>query len=300
MTTTRCAILLLSAAALLGSACDREAGPPDAYTAEITEWRSDREARLQAEGGWLSVVGLHWLEPGRNEIGSDPANDVVLGSTDVPRRLGAITLEEGKARFDALPGSGVTHRGEPFTSLELAPDTTGSPTEVRIGSLAMTLIERGGKIGLRVKDSESRARKSFRGIDSYRIDEQWRKVARFEPYDPPREIPIANVLGMVEPMRSPGAVVFEAGGSEYRLDALNEEGSDELFLIFADATSGRETYGGGRYLYAAPPEDGKTVVDFNKAYNPPCVFTEFATCPLPPMQNRLPVAIEAGEKNYRH
>jgi uncharacterized protein len=101
-------------------------------------------------------------------------------------------------------------------------------------------------------------------------------------------------------MRSPGAVVFEVGGSEYRLDALNEEGSDELFLIFADATSGRHTYGGGRYLYAAPPEGGETVVDFNKAYNPPCVFTEFATCPLPPMQNRLPVAIEAGEKNYRH
>jgi hypothetical protein len=161
------------------------------------------------------------------------------------------------------------------------------------------VIKRGEKLGLRVKDKQNPARSRFAGLDYYSVDLKWRIEAEYEAYNPVRLIPIANVLGMVDDMTSPGALVFEANGKSLRLDAVVEKGSNQLFIIFADQTSGKETYGAGRYLYANPPDAvGKVIVDFNKAENPPCAFTKFATCPLPPKQNRLPIRVEAGEKKY--
>jgi uncharacterized protein (DUF1684 family) len=161
----------------------------------------------------------------------------------------------------------------------------------------MYVIERGGRFALRVKDPESARRRSFRGLDWFPVRESYRVTARFVPYEPPKAIPIANVLGTVEPMPSPGYVVFSLNGREFHLDpVLEDPAAKELFFIFRDETAGKQTYPAGRFLYADLPKDGRVVLDFNKAYSPPCAFTSFATCPLPPRQNRLDVRIEAGEK----
>ncbi len=182
----------------------------------------------------------------------------------------------------------------------LASDADEDTTMLRRGSLLFYLIRRGDRLGVRVKDSQSEARRNFRGLDYFPIDPGWRIEARFEPYDPPKSISVPNVLGQDNAEKSPGAVVFEHGGKTYRLDPVLERGETDYFVIFGDRTNGNETYGAGRFLYVKPPVDGRTVIDFNKAYNPPCVFTEYATCPLPPPQNKLPIRIEAGEKEYGH
>jgi uncharacterized protein (DUF1684 family) len=191
--------------------------------------------------------------------------------------------------------------GKPLTGpAELRHDADeNGPTIVQMGSIRFNVIKRGERFGLRVKDANARTRTEFAGLEYYPIDSQWRVEARLDPYNPIKKIPIDDVTGMRSESDSPGALVFTLDGKEYRLDPVLEEGSDELFLIFRDDTSKDETYPAGRYLYAARPgPDGKTVIDFNKAYNPPCAFTPFATCPLPPLQNRLKTRIEAGEKRY--
>jgi len=269
------------------------------YRAEIEKWRADRVRRLTAEDGWLSVVGLSWLEEGDNSVGSAPSARVALPSGRTPARLGAIRLARGSASFTAAPGVSVTHGGKPVRTIALASDADGEPTILQHGTVSFYAIRRGDRLGIRVKDSAAPARREFQGIDGYAIDPKWRVAARFEPYNPKKSIPIPNILGNVTQEPSPGAVVFSIGGREYRLDAVEEEGEEDLFLIFGDRTNGTATYGAGRFLYAPRPgPDGKTFVDFNKAYNPPCAFTAYATCPLPPPQNRLPVAVTAGEKRY--
>ena len=182
----------------------------------------------------------------------------------------------------------------------LASDAGEAATRLRTGSVLFYVIERAGKLAVRVKDSQSEARREFHGLEYFPIDPSWRIEARFEPYDPPRPISVPNVLGHQDTEKSPGALVFERAGQTYRLDPVLERGETDYFVIFGDATNGKETYGAGRFLYVKPPVDGKTIIDFNKAYNPPCVFTDYATCPLPPAQNRMKVRVEAGEKEYGH
>lgn len=271
---------------------------PAAHRAEVEAWQAARAARLQQPDGWLSLVGLHWIEPGRHEIGSDPSNDIVLATG--PARLGTIerngkdvtlVLADG---VDATIGEGGERRAV------LASDASGKPTFVRFGSANFHVIERSGRLALRVKDANAKTRTGFVGLDYYPIDPAFRFEARYEPHEAGKTIPIANIIGTLDPMPNPGAVVFEKDGVEYRLEAV-DEGDGMLFLIFADRTSGKETYGAGRFLYAEPPAAGsdRVVVDFNRAYNPPCVFTPHATCPLAPPENRLDLAITAGEKRYR-
>lgn len=268
------------------------------YRAEIEKFRADRVRRLTSDDGWLSVVGLSWLEEGENSVGSAASGRVVLPSRAAPARVGAIRLGGGKAVFTAAPGVRVTHAGKPASVIALRADAEGDPTILEHGTLSFYLIRRGDRLGVRVKDTAAPARKAFHGIDAYAVDPKWRVDARFEPYRPVKVIPIPNVLGHVTQEPSPGAVVFTLAGREYRIDAVDEEGEQDLFLIFGDRTNGTETYGAGRFLYAPRPgAAGKTVVDFNKAYNPPCAFTAYATCPLPPPQNRLPIAVTAGEKH---
>jgi uncharacterized protein (DUF1684 family) len=183
--------------------------------------------------------------------------------------------------------------------MDLMSDAKDSPTVLASGSLRFFVIERAGNVGVRVRDVESPRKKNFLGLEYFPIDPQWAFDARFEPYEPKRHIKIVNILGMEEEMESPGAVVFTKGGQEWRLDAvLGEPDAKELFVMFADGTSGRETYGAGRFMYISFPTGGRAVVDFNKAYNPPCAFTPYATCPLPPKQNYLPIAIRAGAMTY--
>lgn len=270
-----------------------------AYISEIQKWRAERLEEINGENGWTTLVGLFWLEEGRNRFGSDPSNQIVLPRNRSSKIAGSLHLSRGVVQLEAQPGAGITNDGSPVSSLVLQSDATNKPTVLKMGSLTFFVIKRGEKFGLRVKDKQNPARVRFTGLGYFPIDTKWRVIARFEPYDPPKIVPIVNVLGMVENMTSPGALVFEINGSTYRVDPVLEKGSNQLFIIFADKTSGKETYGAGRYLYADPPApDGKVTMDFNKAHNPPCAFTKFATCPLPPRQNRLAIRVEAGEKKY--
>ena len=202
-------------------------------------------------------------------------------------------------RLEPAPRSGLVIDGRPAGPTELLPAGAEGAVVLESGALRMFVIERGGRVGLRVRDLDSRARRAFRGLDYFPIDPSWAVAARFEPYEPAHHVPIVNVLGDEVDMLSPGAIVFERDGREWRLDALLEAaGDDHLFVMFADGTSGHETYGAGRFLHV-PLRDGTALeVDFNEAYNPPCAFTGFATCPLPPPQNRLVLPVRAGELRY--
>ncbi len=270
----------------------------DAYRAEIAGWQEGREEGLRRPGGWLTLVGLHWLEEGVNDLGADPMSDVVLPA-QAPTRFGHVTLaEDGRMVLTLEPGVDATVGGEPITSVVLVPDVEGEPTTVELGSLRIYAIRRGAWSGLRVRDLESPALAAFEGIDTFPVDPKWRVEARLEPYDSPRMVDVPDVTGNAQPMASPGVLRFTLDGRELSLQVF-DEGGEELFLIFSDATSGKETYGAGRYLYAPKPDAGGTlVVDFNRAQNPPCAFTPYATCPLPPPQNKLAVAVTAGEKKF--
>jgi uncharacterized protein (DUF1684 family) len=288
--------VLLAAGVVMGAAAVALATSAE-YTHEIEQWRAQREEKLRAPDGWLTVVGLTWLHEGTSTVGSAKGSDVVLPAP-APATVGRVELARGRAVFHAAPGVAVKTKDQPVQDLELHPDKGGTPNDVlTLGSISLYLIERGGRLGLRIKDENSAARRGFAGLTWYPADEAYRVTARFVPYEPARKVPIANVLGMVEPLPSPGYAVFPLHGREVRLDpVLEEPDAKELFFIFRDATAGKETYPAGRFLYSAMPKDGQVVLDFNKAYSPPCAFTSFATCPLPPKQNRLDVRIEAGEK----
>lgn len=267
-----------------------------AYPDEIKTWREQRTERLTAPEGWLSLVGLHWLDKGTHSIGSVADNDIVLSIG--PPKLGSVTLDGAIVTLALAEGVEASIGDTAARTAPLVADSSGSPTVVRIGQTSFSLIERSGRYGLRVRDPQAKSRSGFVGIDYFEIDPAWRFEARFEAHPAGRTIDIVNVLDMLEPTKNPGVVVFEKNGKQYRLEALDDTGDGQLFLIFADRTNGKTTYGPGRFLYAPPPVDGKTVVDFNRAYNPPCAFSAYSTCPLPPPENRMDVAVQAGEKKY--
>jgi uncharacterized protein len=247
------------------------------------------------------VVGLHWLAPGPNVVGSEPSAAVVLPADRAPARVGRIVLEDGRAMFRPEPGSGVTHQGEPVVEpLAMADDIHQPPTVLELGALRFHLIRRyEDRLAVRVRDLDSPARTGFRGIEHYPVDARWSFEARFERYDPPRTSRVPTVLDLEEVYATPGAVAFDHEGTTYRLDVFLEPGVADLFVVFGDLTNRDETYGGGRYLYTKQADHrGIVKLDFNRAYNPPCVFTAHATCSLPLPQNRLPIRVEAGEKRY--
>jgi uncharacterized protein (DUF1684 family) len=271
-----------------------------AHKLEIEKWQQSRLASLTKEDGWLTLVGLSWLNEGENKFGSAPSNPVALLKDKAPPLAGSLWLDKGHVRLVARPGVQITAAGKPVSSLDLKDDNEdGGPTILKLGTLLINVVKRGDRIGVRVKDTESRTRREFKGLQYYPIDPKWRIEARFEPYQPAKTIPITNVLSMTDDETSPGALAFEVDGKTYRIDPILEKGETDLFIMIADGTTGSETYGAGRYIYVSPPDaTGKVVLDFNKAYSPPCAFTNYATCPLPPRQNRLPFRIEAGEKKY--
>jgi uncharacterized protein (DUF1684 family) len=271
-----------------------------AHKQEIGKWQKTRLANLTKEDGWLSLIGLFWLNEGENKFGSSAANPVVLPKEKVPAVAGSFWLDKGHVRIVSRPGVEITSDGKPVTELDLRDDNDDNgPSILKLGSLLINVVKRGEKIGIRVKDTESRTRREFKGLEYYPIDPKWRIEARFEPYQPAKTIPITNVLSMTDDETSPGALAFDVDGKTYRIDPILEKGETDLFIMIADGTTGTETYGAGRYIYVSPPDSsGKVVIDFNKAYSPPCAFTNYATCPLPPRQNHLPFRIEAGEKKY--
>jgi uncharacterized protein (DUF1684 family) len=302
---SRAAAGLLIVVLVLGVAGARPPGPAaaatplDAERANIAAWRAQRARGLTGDSGWLTLAGLFWLKDGDNSFGRAPGNALVLDNAALAANAGAFVVSAHQVRFVARPDSGVTHDGQPVTHLDLVADTQGDPTVLASGSLRFLLIERAGNLGVRVRDLNNPRRLHFRGLEYFPVSTDWVVQARFEPYQPARRLKILNILGMEEQLECPGAVVFSKAGREWRLDAVLEAAGDqELFIMFADATSGHETYGAGRFLYIPLPRENTVQVDFNKAINPPCGLNDFATCPLPPTQNRLKLRVDAGEKKY--
>lgn len=290
-------LVVVGSIAGAGTSCTKSAPVDPEYVAEIESWRTQRDEGLRKPDGWFSLVGLHWLEDGENVFGSDPGCAVPLPEGKAPRHAGVFTVRDDGVYLKAT-APGITVDGEPVEAMKMVKDVDGEPTVVELGSLRFYIIERGEQLGVRVKDTEAKALEEFSGIESYPIDPSWRINARFEPYDPPRTIKIPNVIGTVSESECPGEVVFERGGKEYRLDVL--DAGESYWIIFGDQTNGGDTYGGGRFLYTdgLADENGNIVVDFNYAYDPPCAFTPYATCPLPPAGNNLALAVKAGEKMY--
>ncbi len=290
--------LLLAAVALL--ACRRPPAADPAYAAEIGTARALREKRLASENGWLTLVALHWLAPGQNAFGSDPALPLSLEAPGIPPRAGAFVLDpDGTVRLVVEAGAPVTVDGAPPTGAPLVTDRAGKPSVVEAGRVRLTVIERGGELAVRARDPENARRREFRGIEHFPVDPSLRVEGTFEKYDAPREIEVPSAQGPAQKSLAPGLVRFMIDGKERTLEPTVESPTDDtLFFVFGDATNGTETYGAGRFLYANAPKDGasKVVLDFNLAQNPPCAFTPYATCPLAMPRNVLPERIEAGER----
>jgi uncharacterized protein (DUF1684 family) len=294
-------------ALISGVAIVSAAETPSPYVHEIEQWRAARVARLTAPDGWLSLIGLEWLHEGANRVGSAAGNDIVLKAG--PAELGTVTLAaDGGLRIALAQHSGATVDGKAVDAAALVDDMhvqgDAAPTTVRFGHASFYVIDRDGRKALRVKDADAEARRDFLGIDYFPIDPSWRVEADWVPFDPPHDLQIGSVIGTIDTVKVPGKAVFRRDGHTFELLPYQEEPGGELFFVLADRTSGRETYGAARFLYAALPaggvdKPGSVVLDFNKAYNPPCAFTPFATCPLAPPENRLDLAVTAGEKKYR-
>ncbi|MEE2775499.1 MAG: DUF1684 domain-containing protein [Acidobacteriota bacterium] len=267
------------------------------FLAELDTWRQERDAGLRRDDGWLSLAGLFWLEEGPNRFGANIDNDLVFPPGSAPPVLGHFLVAGDGVRVRTAPGVELRVSGEPAMEAAVASDADGDPTMIEHGSLLFYVISRNERLGVRLKDRSSPLLAGFEGMHHYAPAPAWRITGEFQPYDPPKIIPVPNILGTPVDETCPGRVVFEVVGETYTLEPTGEPG-EELFIVFGDETNGEHTYGGGRFLRAAWPADGEVVLDFNRAYNPPCVFTPWATCPLPPPQNRLSLSITAGELAY--
>ena len=262
----------------------------------IEAWRANRHERLTKPDSWLTLVGLEWLKDGENRVGSAADNDIQL--TGGPAHWGSVFLQNDVLRFVSSDTDKVSINGEPLQQAELVADSKGEPTQVAGGTLSFYTIFR-GSYALRVKDSQAKALLNFKGVDNYPIDESWRINGRFTRADEGASLEITNVLGQVSESPVFGTFEFDMDGKTHSLLGLGDENSEDLWFIFADRTSGHGTYGAGRFLYSdAMPENGRLTVDFNKAYNPPCAFNPYSTCPLPPQRNRMNLLVTAGEKDF--
>ncbi len=269
------------------------------YAEAVQKWRSAEESDLKKENGWLTLAGLFWLKDGINTVGVGPRFDVRLTDNFKQGKFGEIEFKDGSATLHVASGVEAQCEGKPVSTITLVSDEKGKPTEIQTGSEMFYLIRREDRFGIRLKDNQSKARQTFSGLKWFPVDESYRVTAHLDALPEPKEIMIPNVLGGHFKMKTPGLLRFSLQGHEYSLQpVVQDDGS--LFLIFRDASNESETYSAGRFLDAAKPVNGETVLDFNKAENPPCAFTPYATCPLPPPGNDLAVVIKAGEKRYEH
>jgi uncharacterized protein (DUF1684 family) len=257
-----------------------------AYQQQIAQWRVEREAKLKADDGWLTVVGLHWLHEGVNTVGSDANSDAPLPAS-LPPRVGTITLSKSKVHFQ--PAAGVQ-----LKEMDLKTDVTPEYDRLALGRVKFFVIERENRFGVRVKDNDSEARKKFTGLRWFEVNPSWKIKAKFIPS--PHQVTFDTEVGVKEKDESPGYVTFTRDGQEYKMEPVKED--DDLWFVFRDLTSGKTTYAASRFLYTPFPKNGFVEMDFNKAENPPCVFTDYATCPLPTPQNRIQLAVTAGEQMY--
>jgi uncharacterized protein len=278
----------------------KHAAPTSAYLTEVEKLRSERLASLTRDDGWLTLIGISWLKPGINRLGSAGDNDIVVCGKAVPASIGTLELRsDGAVLLHAEATAAVTSGGVPVTEMKLRTDRGGRPDVLSVGSIRMNVIDRSGAMALRVRDPDSPRRTAFKGIEYFPVDPEMRVVASYERYPTPREVAVASAQGPSQKMLVPGLLRFRIRGRAANLEPFVSAPTDRsLFIVFSDATAGHETYGAGRFLDADAPADGTTSVtlDFNLAYNPPCAFTPYATCPLPPRGNVLTFPVAAGEK----
>ncbi len=266
------------------------------FTADMSEWKQKRIAALKAPNGWLNLTGLFWLKPGKNSFGSDPSNEIVYQHKDMPKKAGYFLFENHQVYWVSAENVKVNIKDSSVTKVLIYEEGKQGAPLLALGNLRWNIIQRDDKIGIRLRDLQAPIVTAFKGCERFKDDSSWRLNARFEKKQE-NKLLITNVLGQTNAQESPGKLIFSIAGKEYQLDALGE--GNELFILFGDATSGKSTYPAGRFLYTDLPDaNGNTIIDFNKAFNPPCAFTIFATCPLPPKQNILPIAIKAGEKDH--
>lgn len=267
------------------------------YEIQLTEWRRLKESELTAEDGWLSLVGLHWLSEGMNSLGSDPSLTVSLSHSAIPAHIGEITLRDNQATLNISADVEVRVDGQLVRSTSLRDDHHElGPSKVQIDSLTLTIIRRADAYAVRVRDRNAPERLSFAGRSWFPPDQAFRISGQFMAFEESREYMISNTVGQQIAIASPGIVKFEIQETACQLIAFPAEEAQQLWFVFRDRTSGRQTYGACRFLSATIQTDGRVEMDFNRAYHPPCAFTAFATCPLPPSENHLPVAITAGER----
>jgi uncharacterized protein (DUF1684 family) len=270
----------------------------DAYLQALTKWRQEREATLKSDTGWLTVAGLFFLNQGRNTFGSGPLNDIVLPA-DAPADAGAFEVDERKVAVRAK--TPLTVNGKETTFAELRPAAEGKPADqLTMGALTLFVHVSGDRLAIRLRDKNSAIRRNFTGLKWFAPNEAYKVSGRFEPYANPKTVKVPNILGDLETYTAPGVVAFTLNGQAHKLEAFEvlSGGRKQFFFVFRDLTSGKETYPSARFLYAELPVDGQTTLDFNKAYNPPCAFNPYTTCPLPTEQNRMRVRVEAGELDY--
>ncbi|MCB0281641.1 MAG: DUF1684 domain-containing protein [Calditrichae bacterium] len=269
------------------------------YSDSIDKWHNKRIASLKKSNSWLTLAGLYWLEPGKNTFGSSPENDLVFPEK-AEDQMGYFQLQDSIVTIFINTGIPVKNDSVGIQKMELKNDNQQNTTILTYKSLSWYIIKRDDMYGVRLKDSEHPNLKNFTGIERFPVDQNWRIKAHLLP-GTEKKIQIPNVLGQVSDAPCPGTLVFKINGEEYRLDPIADKDDQQYWIIFSDATNGEETYGAGRFLYIdSADEQGNTFIDFNKSYNPPCVFSPYATCPLPPRQNNLDIKITAGEKNYEH
>lgn len=270
------------------------------FDADQQAWRDQRREGLLAPGGWASLIGLHWITPGAHYVGSSAGNGIQLSMG--PAHLGMLELRDDEVRFFPESGGDQTIDGKPVAGALVlrSDDDPAGPSVIGFdsGRAEATVILRDGRYALRVRHADAPTRTGFSGLEYWPAEQDWVVTGQFVPHPSGQTIEVANIIGSFDPTPNPGLVEFHRDGQVYQLEAI-DDGGDELFLVFADRTNGHGSYGAGRFLYTAMPDaDDRVFLDFNRAYSPPCAFTAFATCPLPPPQNRLDLAVTAGEKNY--
>ena len=279
----------------IASAANKPAAVDPAYRQSFEKWKGNLIEDLKQE--WLPLAGLFWLKPGENSFGTDAKNAIVFPKG--PAHAGSFALQGQVVTVKLAPGVNAVIAGKPATTAELQPDTADNPTVVELGNLRFHAIIRGERIGIRLKDLDSDAVRQFRGAQFFPLDLSYRVTASFLPSDGKQTVEVPNVLGDVSPTPIAGTAVFKLNGQELKLTDLGGDAAKGLFFVFSDPTSKTDTYPGGRFLKTGPVTNGTVVLDFNRAYNPPCAVTPYATCPLAPKENRLSVAIPAGEE-YDH
>lgn len=266
-------------------------------TAALAKFRSDRETTLTADNGWFTVAGLHFLNQGDNRVGSDPSNDIVLDFPSVPKHAAVITMTGTSVRIKAAEGQTLTINDKPVKESELHGSFDNKPQDtIKFGDVSFFVHYSGPRLALRVRNQKNPLRMNFTALRWYEPNPAYRAIGTFTPYAEPKVVQIPNILGDLEPFNAVGTVTFTMSGKEHTMEAWRS--GQRLWFVFRDQTSGKETYPSARFLYTDAAKDGKVVMDFNYAQNPPCAYNPYTTCPLPPSQNRLSIAIAAGEKKY--